>query len=251
MKLLAALQFLTTIPLPLRHKTTAEELGRSAACFPLVGLIIGFILAGLNWLFSLVLPPALVNVLLIVSMVILTGGLHLDGLSDTCDGIGGQKTVEERWQVMHDSRVGSFGVIGIALMLLVKYAALSSIPSQLMMIALIFMPVVSRWAMVYAVFAYPYARPSGLGKFFKQGTRWPGFTIATFIIFTIALVLIPLINLAALITIICIWLIATLMAVYLESKFDGLTGDTYGAINEVAEASTLIIFILLVHVGLV
>ena len=121
MKFLAALQFLTTIPLPWRREVRPEDLGRSIGYFPLVGLIIGLILAGLNWLFSFILPPAVVNGLLIVSLAIISGALHLDGLVDTCDAIAGHKTTEDRWQIMHDSRAGGFGIVGVVLLLLVKY----------------------------------------------------------------------------------------------------------------------------------
>ena len=106
MRFLAALTFLTIIPLPRRWKVSPEEVGQSAAYFPAVGAIIGLILVGLNWLLSLLLPSAVVNVLLIVSLVVISGALHLDGFVDTCDGIASYKSVEERWQVMRDSRVG-------------------------------------------------------------------------------------------------------------------------------------------------
>ncbi|GAI09498.1 unnamed protein product, partial [marine sediment metagenome] len=166
MRFLAALQFLTIIPLPWRREVSPEEVGGSIAYFPVVGIIIGLILAGLNWLLGLILPPAIVNVLLIVSLVIISGALHLDGFVDTCDGTVGGKTAEDRWQVMHDSRAGSFGIIGVCCLLLVKYISLNNVPETLLMATLVLMPVVSRWAMVYAIFAYPYARPSGLGKVF-------------------------------------------------------------------------------------
>ena len=250
MRFIAALQFLTTIPLPWHRETTPEQVGRSAYYFPVIGLIIGLILAGLNWLFGLFLPPSVVNALLIVSLTIITGALHLDGFADTCDGIASHRTVEERWQIMHDSRAGSFGIVGIVLLLLVKYVSLNSIPAPLMMVTLIFMPIVSRWAMVYAIFAYPYARPSGLGKAFKQGTRWTGFTIATIITFVVAIALIPLFQLTGLVVIVIVWVITTALAVYLKSKCSGLTGDTYGTINEVAEASVLILVILMFRLGL-
>jgi len=250
LKFLAALQFLTAIPLPWLRKARPEELGRSTGYFPVVGLIIGLILAGLNWLLGLILPSAVVNALLIVSLVVVTGALHLDGFVDTCDGIAGHKTVEDRWQVMHDSRAGAFGIIGVVLLLLVKYVSLSSIPASLMMMTLVFMPVVSRWAMVYAVFAYRYARPSGLGKVFKQGTNWPKFTMATLITFVLLVVLIPLIQLVGLAVMFGVWIITVVMATYLKGKFSGLTGDTYGAINEVAEVSILILVTLLVRLGL-
>ena len=168
MRFLAALKFLTIIPLPWRREASPEEIGRSIGYFPVIGLIIGLILAGLNWLLSLFLPSAVVNALLIVSLVVLSGALHLDGFVDTCDGIAGHKTIEERWRVMHDSRAGAFGIVGVFLLLLVKYVSLNSVPESLLMVTLVLMPVVSRWAMVYTVFAYPYARPAGLGKVFKQ-----------------------------------------------------------------------------------
>ena len=250
MKFLAALQFLTAIPVPIRREFTPQELERSIVYFPVVGLIIGLILAGLNWLFNLFLPSTIVNALLIVSMVVITGALHLDGFVDTCDGIAGHKTVEDRWRVMHDSRAGAFGIVGVVLLLLVKYVSLSSIPGTLMMTTLLFMPVVSRWATVYAMFAYPYARPSGLGKVFKQGARWPRFTVATLITFAMAIILIPLFQLSGLVIMFGIWLVTVVAATYFKSKFSGLTGDSYGAINEIAEVSVLIFVTLLVRLGL-
>jgi len=209
-----------------------------------VGIIIGLILAGLNWLLGLLLPSIVVNALLIVSLVVLSGGLHLDGFVDTCDGIAGHKTVEERWRVMHDSRAGAFGIVGVFLLLLVKYVSLNSVPEPLLMSTLVLMPVVSRWAMVYAVFAYPYARPSGLGKMFKQGASWQRFTAATLIALAVAVILA---RLAGLVIMLSIWVIVIAMAAYLKRKFSGLTGDTYGTINEVTEVCVLTLVCLLAH----
>ncbi|MFC2066923.1 adenosylcobinamide-GDP ribazoletransferase [Chloroflexota bacterium] len=250
MKFIAALQFLTGIPLPWRREASPEELERSVVYFPVIGLVIGLILAGLNWLFSLVFPSSVVNVFLLVSLAIITGALHLDGFADTCDGIAGHKPTEDRHQVMHDSRVGGFGVVGVVLLLLVKYVSLSSIPGPLMMMTLVFMPVVSRWAMVYALFAYPYARPSGLGKVFKQGASWPRFTAATLITFVVAVFFIPLFHLVGLILMFSVWMITVATAAYLKGKFSGLNGDTYGFINEVAEVCVLILVIVLARLGL-
>ena len=213
----------------------------------MVGLIIGLVLVGLDWLFGLLLPSAVVNALLIVSLVVITGVLHLDGFVDTCDGIAGHKTAEDRWRVMHDSRVGGFGIVGIVLLLLVKYVSLNSIPLPLMMTTLVLMPVISRWATVYAIFAYPYAKPSGLGKAFKQGTNWLRFTMATLIALVVVVGLAQLVGLAIMFL---IWVMTVAMAAYLKSKFSGLTGDTYGAINEVAEVGVLILVTLLARLGL-
>ena len=247
MGFLTALRFLTIIPLPWRREVSPEDIGRSITYFPVVGLIIGFILAGGHWLLVLFLPAAAADVLIIVSLVVISGALHLDGLADTCDGIAGHKPVEDRWQVMHDSRTGGFGVVGVCCLLLVKYVALNNVPGSLMMVTLVLMPVISRWAMVYALFAYPYARPSGLGKAFKQGTRWLRFTVATVITFVVVVFLFQLAGLAIMLG---IWVIVMIMATYLKSKFSGLTGDTYGAINEVAEVCVLILVLVLARLGL-
>ena len=151
---------------------------------------------------------------------------------------------------MRDSRAGAFGIVGIVLLLLLKYVSLSSIPETLMTVTLLFMPIVSRWAMVYAIFVYPYARPSGMGKVFKQGVRWPGFTVATIITVVVAVVLIPIFRLSGIVVILGVWVMTTIVATYLKNKFSGLTGDTYGAINEIAEVFVLILVVLLVRLGL-
>lgn len=252
MSFLAALKFLTIIRLPLRREATPEELGRSQVYFPVVGIIIGLILAGLNWLLGLALPPPVVNVLLIASLAGITGALHLDGFADTCDGIGGHKTVEARWQVMRDSRVGGFGVIGVCLLLLVKYISLNSVPQPLVTLTLIIMPVISRWAMVYALFVYPYARREGLGTVFKQQASPKGFSLATITALAVATLLTLLPNiaysyLAGLVVMGGTWIIITFVAAYLKSKFAGLTGDNYGAINEVAEVTVLILVSMLAY----
>jgi adenosylcobinamide-GDP ribazoletransferase len=247
---LVALQFLTTIPLPGQREASPERLGHATTFFPVVGLIIGLILAGVNLLLSLILPSAVVNALLIVVLVIITGAMHLDGFVDTCDGIAGHKTVEDRWRVMRDSRAGAFGIVGAVLLLIVKYVSLNSVPPVFMMATLLFVPVVSRWAMVYAIFAYPYARPSGLGTAFKQNTRWSGFTIATIITLAVAVVLFPLFSLIGLLVTFGVWIVTALLAVYLKYKFSGLTGDTYGAINEVAEVMVLLLVSLLAYTRL-
>ena len=252
MSLLAAIRFLTSIPLPWGREASREEFVRSVGYYPVVGFLIGLILVGLYWLLGLFLPSSVANVLLIVALVVISGALHLDGFVDTCDGIGGHKTPEERWQVMRDSRVGGFGIIGACCLLLVKYISLNSVPEPLLMMTLVLMPVTSRWAMVYAIFAYPSARASGLGKERKQATDWPRFIMATLITLAVAIGLawwanITYFFLVGPAIIVGIWVITIAMAAYFKRKFSGLTGDTYGAINEVAEVCVLILVCLLAY----
>ncbi|MEE9520704.1 MAG: adenosylcobinamide-GDP ribazoletransferase, partial [Dehalococcoidales bacterium] len=102
MSFFAALRFLTILPVLRRREVAPEELARSTGYFPLVGLIIGLILAGAYWLLQFILPSNVVSGLLLVGAAVLSGGLHLDGFVDTMDGIGGHKTAEARWQVMRD-----------------------------------------------------------------------------------------------------------------------------------------------------
>jgi adenosylcobinamide-GDP ribazoletransferase len=239
MSFLAALQFLTS--LPVKRDISPEQLGRATVWFPLVGLLLGLVLAALDWLLEPVLPGAAVNALLIVVLVALTGALHLDGLADTCDGMAGYRTREERLEVMRDSHTGAFGVVGIVLVLLVQYVALNSVPSALKIPVLVFMPVLSRWAMVYAVFAFPYARPEGLGMAYKQATRWPQFALATLMMVTVAVLLLPFFFVMGLLILPGVWLITTALAFYLKHKLGGLTGDCYGAVNEVAAVAALLL----------
>jgi len=251
LRFLVALKFLTIIPLPRWREVSPDEVGRSIGYFPVVGIIIGLILAGLSWLLGLILPSAIVNVLLIVYLVVISGALHLDGLVDTCDGIAGH-TLEDRWRIMHDSHAGSFGIIGVFCLLLAKYVSLNSVPEPWLIPTLVLMPVLSRWAMVYAIFAYPYARPSGLGKVFKQGVSWQSFAVATIITLAVTIGVTWLANityfyLVGVVLMFSIWAIVTVMAAYLKHKFSGLTGDTYGAINEVVEVCVLIIIALLAY----
>jgi adenosylcobinamide-GDP ribazoletransferase len=235
---------LTSIPISFKRELKSEEAGRSTAYFPVVGLIIGVILAGLARLLDFILPEAVVNVLIIVTLVGITGALHLDGFADTCDGMAGYKTVEERWRVMRDSRTGAFGVVGLVLLLLAKYVSLNNVDPDLIIPALVFMPVVSRWAMVYAIFAFPYARPEGLGAAYKSATRWPQFAVATAITLAVAAALYPVLSYTGLLVVSGVWLVTTALAFYFKHKFAGLTGDTYGAINEIAEVMALVIVIL-------
>jgi len=116
-----------------------------------------------------------------------------------------------------------------------------------MIASLVLMPVASRWAMTYAIFAYPYAHPSGLGKVFKEGTVWPGFTLATIVTIVVAVLSMKLVGLVILAIVLIITIV---LAAYFKKTFVGLTGDNYGAINEISEVSVLILVNIFVHSGL-
>jgi adenosylcobinamide-GDP ribazoletransferase len=235
----SALQFLTIFPTPLRHKVTDKTSGQSLTYFPLVGLILGAILLGLHYGLILVLPSSVVNAILIIALVILTGAHHLDGFIDTCDGVIAGKSKKERLAIMSDSKAGTFAIVGAILLLLLKYVSLSAAP---ILPALLLMPTLSRWAMVSTIFTFPYAKRYGMGLAFKRGASWQRLTIATITSLIVAVALLKLWGLAL---IAALWLITFGIASYFRSRLGGLTGDNYGAINELAEVLVLILIILI------
>jgi len=233
---IAALQFLTIIPI--RVKVSAQALRRSISYFPLVGLLIGGMLYGLDLLLSLAFPSSLVNIFLIIALVIITRALHLDGFIDTCDGLAGGNSPEKRLEIMRDSRVGGFGVAGGCCLILLQYIALTVLPEEQRLEALLLMPTLARWTMVYAIFAYPYARKQGMGKVFQEGSKLPWLAIATAIALAASTALMRLEGLAVMAASL---FIAMLAATFLSRRLGGLTGDTYGAINEVVGVSVLLL----------
>jgi adenosylcobinamide-GDP ribazoletransferase len=236
----AALQFLTIFPTPVRREVSIDTSGQSLPYFPLIGLILGAILLGLYYGLSLILPPAVVMALLIIALVILTGAHHIDGLIDTCDGVFAGKSKKERLAIMSDTKVGAFGTVSVVLLLLLKYASLFSVSTILP--ALLLMPTLSRWTMVSIIFTFPYAKSSGMGLPFKQGATWQRLTIATIIALIVAVVLLRWWGLALMAV---LWLTTYGTANYFRSRLGGLTGDNYGAINELSEVLVLLFIILI------
>lgn len=235
---LTALRFLTILPLPGKREVSLGDAGKSLVFFPVVGLLIGASLAFLSRLLRYLLPTSVVSALSVTFLAAVSGFLHMDGFIDTCDSMAGHKTAEERLRMMKDTHVGAFGVAGGALLLLLKYASLNSLPSLILTRTLLITPAISRWLVVFAVFAYPYARPHGLGAAFKQGLTPLRFALATGS--TILFVLL-LAGPAGLIVTFGAWLIALTASAYFKSRLTGLTGDSYGAINEIAELSVLML----------
>jgi adenosylcobinamide-GDP ribazoletransferase len=240
--LLAALQFLTI--LPIRRDFTNEQIGRATVWFPVVGIIIGLILLGLNYVFRLILPGSVVSVLLLAALVILSGGLHLDGLADTMDGMAGHRTPERRLEIMRDSRIGGMGAVGLVIFLILEYISLNSIPPKWVPFTLLAAPTMSRWAMIDSIYFFLYARQSGLGSPFKQSVKWQHFLIATLVTLLVAILLFRVIGL---IVMAVTWLMVTLAAFYFKHQLNGLTGDTYGAINEIAFTSVLLVISVLAY----
>jgi len=238
-RLILAITFLTRLPLPVSKDITSEEIGRSTPFFPLVGLLIGLILIGIDGVLSYLWPPIAVNVALFVSLVLITGGLHLDGLMDTCDGIFSGRDRDRILEIMRDSRVGAFGVLGAVCLAAMKIALLNALNGDLRWATLLLFPMLGRWSMVLAITLFPYARESaGLGTPFTDFARkryilWATLPVLAASIPTLLWRIIPILAVVGCAT----WL----MGKWISRKIRGLTGDNYGAICEVTETLSLMI----------
>lgn len=232
-----ALQFLTTVPLPFAMPAEARHLGRALAFFPLVGAALGLALAALDVALRLAMPVPVATAAILAGAALLTGGLHLDGLMDACDGLFGGRSPARRLEIMRDSRVGSYGVLAGVLALLLKYSGLTALPVELRAPALVLLPAVGRWAMAGGTWAFPYARPEGLGTAFKAGVTWRAIAVATVLAAALAWAALGPVGLALLgLAAALAWPAARSMV----GKLGGLTGDCYGALNEVTEVGLLL-----------
>jgi len=237
-----ALQFLTIIPLPFNLRCEKEDLGRSTALFPLVGLMIGALLVGLNWLISPWLARPLCDALLITALAVITGGLHLDGLADVCDGLAARGGRERFLAVMKDSQVGAIGAVGLVLCLLLKWQALAALPMEFKWQALLLFPVLARFGQVLAMTGARHARPDGLGAVFVQGTGSGSLLLA---LVTATAASIYLLGTKGLIVLVAVCLIVLAGRLFFQRRLGGLTGDTVGCISELGEILVLLMISIL------
>lgn len=238
---LTALGFLTLFPHPQYEDFEGKDLGRSMAAFPLVGLLLGIILVIANSVFSSFLPEGLTNILLLALLVILTGGLHLDGFMDTLDGIGGGNNRAKILTIMRDSRVGAFGAIGILFLVIIKWEALNAISPDLKSPVLLLMPTVSRFAMALLTHISPYARAEGLGRPFVDGLTRER------IYFALAVMLLISLFVAGFKGLVVVFIITGLTfawSAWFRNKIGGVTGDVIGAWNEISELLILLLILM-------
>lgn len=231
-----ALRFLTALPLPDRP-VKPEEMGRSAAYFALVGLLIGGAVGLLDALLRLVWPTPVASAGVLAALVLVSGGLHLDGLMDSCDGLFGRRDPARRLEIMRDSHVGSFGVLGAVLLLLLKYAALVEVAPEWRLGGLVAAVVLGRTALVLAIWAFPYARAEGTGRAFKDGVGPWQLGASAAVAAATALTAFGTAGAALLAVALGVTLLS---GVFVRSRVPGLTGDSYGAINELVEVSCLL-----------
>lgn len=238
-EVLAALGFLTALPGP-RGLAPPRTLARSLAYYPLVGGAIGALLVLVDLALAPALPAGPRAALLLLALLLVTRALHLDGLIDSCDGLFGGFTPERRLAIMRDSHVGAFGVLGALADLLARYACLVALTGQWRVAALVGGTALGRWALVYALVAFPYGRPEGLGRDFKAAAGARELALASLGAAVIGAAAWWPWGAAG---VALAWAVAWVGARFILRRIPGLTGDSYGALNEVTE---LVVWLLLV-----
>lgn len=236
---LSAVTFYTIIRIPQNWQLNFQRVSRWC---PLIGILIGGVLGVVDFILSHLKMPVLTRSVLIVALwVRLTGGLHLDGVIDTADGLA-VLDPKRRLTVMQDSVTGAFGVMAAAIVLLLKTAALADL-SSFRWLGLIIAAGWGRWGQVAAIAFYPYLKPTGKGAFHKQSIRLPqDLMLGLSILLGLSGVLV-IFNVVYWWIAIIIFLsggaIALLIGFWFYRPLGGHTGDTYGAVVEWTEAFLL------------
>ncbi|MBK9924755.1 MAG: adenosylcobinamide-GDP ribazoletransferase [Anaerolineales bacterium] len=232
-----AFGLMTTLRFKLPDDWSAGDSGRAAVWFPLVGLVVGA-LTWLTWTGSmLVFPPLVAGIVTLIVWVALTGGLHLDGLGDCCDGLFVSASVERRLEIMKDPRMGAFGVIGVVLILFLKAATLASL-SPTSSLGILLAASFARWCILPAGLL-PLARPSGMGADFATGFRRSFIWWGAIIPLAIAILL----GTRGLIALLAGLLGMAFILWLAKSRIGGVTGDVFGMIVEFVEVILLLVFV--------
>ncbi len=249
----AAVSFLTRVPVPGAGEFQSVDVGRATLFFPLVGAAIGAATVAVLKLFSIHvsgsdlhfgapwLPAPLMALLVVAFSAWLTGAIHLDGLADTADGLGGGRTREDRLRIMRDPAVGSYGVLALTLLLAIKVTALSTLIARGAAVPyLILAPTLGRWATVALGRFLPYAQEQrgGLGMAVTEHVGWQELIGATVIAGVITFFVSGMVGAAGWIA---VGALTLLMGLWFRRRIGGVTGDTMGANTELSEAVVLVV----------
>jgi adenosylcobinamide-GDP ribazoletransferase len=251
--LVAAVSFLTRLPVARGPAFDARDVARSARWFPLVGLILGLVYAAVLWLCSLVFPAFVSAVVLAGVDALLTGAMHLDGLADTADGFGGGRTREDVLRIMRDHAIGAYGAVTLVLVLMLRIAAVSALIDShgvhRALTAVVLAPVLGRWSAVLTGATNPYARadPEGVGS----PARWMG--RSELIVASITAALVTLVSAAVMGATSdffrgpVAWLLVAVAGAWWSSRcrrrLGGVTGDTLGAGVELSECLVFLVYV--------
>ena len=238
-----AIRFLTAFPVPGLPPMKEATVARAMVAFPLVGLLIGGCCVGAGLLAGWLFGEPLRAVAVVVTWMVVTWGLHLDGLADSADALFSWRSRERKLEIMKDSRIGTMGSLALISGVLLKVGALYSLGPTWWAGALL-APMWGRWSDIYGIFFFPAAREGGMGRNFNEQVRQRDFVFATVSALLIGGLLLPpwgaLVGLVVLI-------VAHLVSHWMVGVLGGLTGDTYGALSEIGEIVVLLTLAALVH----
>jgi len=238
LRLSLAVTFLTRLPLPITAEVTPVDLQASMGWYPLVGLVLGAVGAGLFAVGRLLFPAPVVAALVIILLEAFTGALHLDGFMDTCDGLGSGKPRERALEIMKDSRVGAMGVFGAVAVIVLKVAALATFATPQAALVLCIGWPAARALPIWNVSLFPYARAAGTGGAFTEGkSQW------ALIFATLSAVIIAVFfgGVHGLLLLLLAILLTLLIQANIALKLHGLTGDVYGMGIEMVETLVLLL----------
>lgn len=231
---LAAVRFLTIVPLPASGDNDESHLIRSVPYFPLVGLLIGLCVATVDLALTHFLPPLLAGAFVVIVLIVVSGGLHIDGLADTADGFFSSRPREQVLEIMRDSRTGPMGVTALVCVITVKIVAVGSIPVEGRWSGILMMPLAGRCALVIMLTLLPYAREEGgLATIFQRNRSLLHAVWAVGV-----LVLVGWLSAGTEgLMMAAVSIAGTLFLSFLMyARIGGLTGDTLGATCELVEA---------------
>ena len=239
--IILGISFLTRLPIP-HSQPYKRFLMQSAWSFPLVGVFLGFLGGSVSWfLLELQLPLLIVSFLTIGTLILLTGGLHEDGLADMADGFGGGSNPENKIAIMRDSQIGTYGTLILILVIAVKAAAIETLlgkdNSLNCMVALIVSGSVSRSLMVCVAYTLDHASEKGLGKFAGKPNSQTVIS-SLFITVITSIFLLPIIKVMIALTLAT--LTATAIGFLAKRQINGYTGDILGATQQLSEVIVLI-----------
>ncbi len=233
-----AVQFLTTIPIPGNYVHEEKDLGRSMIFYPIVGLLIGIVTSASYRLVSHFFIPAVSLAVVFVISILLTGGLHLDGFADMCDGFYAGKDKSGILSIMKDSHIGTMAVLGIFCLLLLKLVMMFSLLLKNSLIpAFLIVPVISRGLMALVAGLYPYARTDGTAKPFIENIGRMEMSGAAILVLAISYCVV---GVAGIYVTLGTLVVAFVFLHCVKSKIGGITGDILGSVNEISEISALV-----------
>lgn len=245
----SALSFLTIVRVPHRWCGDKTALSRSLDWYAVVGLFIGAVMALLDHALCALLPGTLLpSALVVIALIAVSGGLHIDGVADSADAFMSSRDRDTMLTIMKDSRIGAMGALTIGGLLLIKFAALASLPDDARWPVILLTPLAGRVALVLPLVSLPYARPGGLATLSHQQAEPRHAWLSGSLLAVTALMLLhgPGLIIAALVL-----LLTLLFGRYCRGKIGGFTGDTLGATRELAELVTLVAAVLVLpHGGL-